>query len=123
MWLPESVAWTVSADPNAVPGGKAPPEAGPLARDPAYLQYEIGVFSGQVTPFAGDYRAAIETIDALAAALKAGDHVVHVEVLAYPLNLDPAASVSGGALVTAGGEEAKFEMKLVRGVPDGLHEG
>lgn len=119
----ESVAWTVSADPNAVPGAKTPPEAGPLARDPAYLQYEIGVFSGQITPFEGDYRAAIEVIDALAATLKAGEHVVHVEVLAYPLNLDPGASVSGGALATAAEAEARFEMKLVRGVPDGLHEG
>jgi hypothetical protein len=113
----------VSADPNAVPGAKTPLEAGPLARDPASLQYEIGVFSGQITPFEGDYRAAIEVIDALAATLKAGEHVVHVEVLAYPLNLDPGASVSGGALTTAAEAEARFEMKLVRGVPDGLHEG
>jgi len=119
----DSVAWTVSADPNAVPGGKAPPDAGPLARDPAYLQYETGVFSGEITSFKGDFRAALESVDALVAALKAGEHVVHVEVLSYPLNLDPAASVSGGALEASSGREARFEVKLVRGVPDGLHKG
>ncbi len=119
----DSVAWTVSVDPNAVPGGKAPPETGPLARDPAYPQYETGVFSGQIASFEGDFRAAIESIDALVASLKAVEHVVHVEVLSYPLNLDPAASVSGGALEAASSREARFEVKLVRGVPDGLHKG
>jgi hypothetical protein len=120
----DGLHWVVDVDPNAVPGVAQPPPAeSPLARDPAYVQYEIGVLDGEVEAFEGDYRAAIGSIDALAETLRAAPDVVHVEVLAYPLDLDPAASVSGGALAGATRREARFQVKLVRGVPDGLRKG
>ena len=118
----DDVQWTVSVDPNWIPGATTPPEASPIAQNPAYAQYEIGVLRGEVTPFEGDYRAAIAHVDALAAALRAGEHAVQVEVLEYPLDLKPSSSVSGVALETVAGQAAKFALKLVLGVPDGLHK-
>lgn len=120
----DAVQWMVDVDPNALPGvDRPPPPTSPIAREPAYVQYEIGVFDGEVTPFEGDYRAALADIDALAGALRAAPGIVRVEVLAYPLNLDPGASVTGGGAANAARREARFRMKLVRGVPDGLHKG
>ena len=119
----DDVHWTIAADPDVVPGARTPPAAASIARNPAYAQYEIGIVQGEITPFEGDYRAAIARVDALAAALRAHPRAAHVEVLAYPLDVDSASSVSGAALVTPETQAAHFALKIVLGVPHGLHAG
>jgi len=122
----DEVQWIVDVDPNALPGAKTPQEAPPgaaIARDAAYAQYEIGVLRGEITPFGGDYRATIARIDALAAALRAHPRVVRVDVIAYPIDLDSASSVRGAARATPEAQEARFALKLVLGVPNGVHPG
>lgn len=119
----EDLQWTVATDPNAEPGATTPPQSAAIARDPVYAQYEIGIFHGEITPFEGDYRHAIARVDALAAALRAHPRAVHVEVVAYPLDLDSTSSVSGAARAEPERQEARFALKLVLGVPDGVHPG
>ncbi len=118
----DEIKWLVAVDPNRLPGIATAPEQPALAPDPRYAQYEIGVLRGEVTLFEGNYRAAIAHVDALAAALRTGTHAVQVEVLEYPLDLKQSSSVSGAALETPAGQEARFALKLVLGVPDALHK-
>jgi len=122
----DEVQWTVAADPNLVPGAKTgaevPPEAY-IAPDAKFAQYEIGIVHGEVTPFEGDWRAAIARIDALAAALRAHPRAVRVDVITYPLDLESSSKVSGAASATPATQAARFALKLVLGLPDGLHAG
>ncbi|MGE3771373.1 MAG: hypothetical protein AB7I32_00485 [Gammaproteobacteria bacterium] len=122
----DEVQWTVAADPNVVPGARAdaevPPEAY-IAPAAAFMQYEIGILRGEITPFEGDWRAAIARIDALAAALRAHPRAVRVDVIAYPLDLESTSKVSGAANAAPEAQAARFALKLVLGVPDGIHAG
>lgn len=122
----DAVQWTVAVDPNAVPGATAPVEPSAehtIPSDARYVQYEIGILRGEITPFEGNWRAAIARIDALAAALRAHPRAVRVDVLSYPLDLDSTSSVSGAARTAEDKHAARFALKLVLGVPDGIHPG
>jgi len=122
----DEVQWTVAADPNMMPGAKAAADAPPDAQRvpaPAYAQYEIGILRGEVTPFEGDWRAAIARVDALAAALRAQPRAVEVDVIAYPLDLESSSSVRGATGEASDTQAARFVLKLVLGVPHGIHAG
>lgn len=56
---------------------------------------ESGVLEGEVRPFRGDYRAAIEAINHFADALAKQPQVAHVDVTKLPLNINPSLTLSG----------------------------
>lgn len=66
----------------------APP---PARKQSAYV-------SGEIRPFRGDYRAAIDTITGLAARLRAHPAVADVRTTKMPLNVSPKAVLSGTTL-------------------------
>ena len=54
--------------------------------------------TGEIRPFRGDYRAAIDTINGLAARLRANPAVAEVRTTKMPLNVSPKAVLSGNTL-------------------------
>jgi hypothetical protein len=76
------------------PGASAAPAAAP-APGAAARRTQSGYIEGEVRPFRGDYRAAIETIHAFAARLAGDSAVARVRVVKLPLNIDPALALSG----------------------------
>jgi hypothetical protein len=68
----------------------APPHAASL--------YHVALIEGRLAPFTGDYRLALLRLDALVTALRAAiPSAVSVEATRRPLDVSPAASVSGDA--------------------------
>ena len=64
--------------------------------------------------FRGDYRAAIETINAFAKRLAADPAVAEVRVVKLPLNINPALALSGNTLDTRDPSgTADFRLLLV----------
>jgi hypothetical protein len=93
-------------EPPAPSAATIPPGAMPPGRkQSAYIQ-------GEIRSFRGDYRAAIESIDALAQRLRRNPHVAEVRTIKMPLNVNPNANLSGNTL-DSGSEPATAEFELL----------
>ncbi len=92
---------SASAQARPLPGA-TPPDR----RQSAYL-------SGEIRPFSGDYRAAIETINALAGRLRAHPSVAEVRTTKMPLNVSPQAALSGNTLDASRAQTGTAEFELV----------
>ena len=82
------------------PGGR---DAAPLERvstggGPAGQRKESALVNGEVRPFRGDYRSAIDTINRFADQLREDPEVSEVRVMKLPLNVNPALALSGNTL-------------------------
>ena len=77
--------------------------------------YELGFVSGEVTNFAGDYRAARSSIERLADRLRAAPAVAEAVVLQAPFNLSVRSSLQGSTASAAAEvpAAAMFKLKLV----------
>ena len=70
--------------------------------------------SGEIRPFRGDYRAAIASINTLAARLRENPLVAEVRTTKMPLNVSPTAVLSGNTLESrADAATAEFELVIV----------
>lgn len=56
---------------------------------------QSGLIEGEVRPFRGDYRAAVQAINAFAAELAAHPSVAEARIIKLPLNIDPRLALSG----------------------------
>jgi hypothetical protein len=90
------LAWKygVGEAASSRPGVAAAPSAAP-APGAVRQRMQSGYIEGEVRPFRGDYRAAIEAIHAFAARLAGDSAVAQVRVVKLPLNIDPALALSG----------------------------
>jgi hypothetical protein len=79
-------------------GGAAARSAGAAVRGGAAARRQGGLIAGEIRPFRGDYRAAIETINAFAARLARDPQVAEVQVVKLPLNVNPSLQISGNTL-------------------------
>lgn len=70
---------------------------------------------GRIDPFDGDYRRALEQVNALAESLRAESGVAAVEVLSLPLDVGSGASLRGDAGTRAGAGEAPFALRILWG--------
>lgn len=59
---------------------------------------QSGLIEGEVRPFRGDYRDAINTINAFASRLTLDPMVADVRIVKLPLNVNPTLSLSGNTL-------------------------
>ena len=72
---------------------------------------QSGLVEGEIRPFRGDYRAAIEAINRFAETLLRQPEVAEVKVVKLPLNITPGLTLSGNT--TDGREQTgKAEFKL-----------
>ena len=70
------------------------------------------LLSGEIKPFDQNYRAALDKVEALQAALtRRGMSVVPLEL---PLDLRPQATLSGDLAAAPGGRSATFSLKIVQ---------
>lgn len=95
-------------------GMRAVPSAVPATGGVAPMRKQSGLVDGEIRPFRGDYRAAIETINAFASRLAADPAVAEVRVMKLPLNISPTLALSGNTLDSreqSGG--ADFRLLLV----------
>jgi len=83
-----------------------------------WLLYQFLEVSGEVSGFAGDYRAALAAVEALARALAAQQGVWQVEILERPLDAAPTAVLAGRADVApeAATRTPVFRLRLVQAV-------
>lgn len=88
--------------------GNSPPSPGGAVS----LRKQSGLIEGEIRPFRGDYRAAIETINAFADRLAGDPAVDKVRVVKLPLNVNPTLSLSGNTLDNRE-QSAKAEFRLL----------
>ncbi len=80
----------------------------------AAVRHQSGLIEGEVRPFRGDYRAAIETINRFVEALSQQPEVAAVKIIRLPLNINPDLSLSGSTQNSGDREQAgKAEFRLL----------
>jgi hypothetical protein len=91
----------------------APPTGPAIAGAPPPARRQSAYLTGEIRPFRGDYRAAIDTINNLAARLRLHPAVMEVRTSKMPLNVSPKAALSGNTLDTARAESSSAEFELI----------
>jgi hypothetical protein len=107
------IAWHYGRVPAGIGADLTPPGTGdqpPL--DPATV-VQTGVVRGEVTPFNGDYKAAMRFINAFATRLAADDKVAEVRTLQLPLNVSSDTGLSGSTNAPSERGSAQFEIAIV----------
>jgi hypothetical protein len=74
---------------------------------------QFGVIGAEIKPFDGDFRAALDVINAFAAQIAAHDSVAEVKALRLPLDVRSDAGMSGSTTATAGKGSAQFELAVI----------
>lgn len=89
-----------------------PPQPTP-PKPPSGL-YEIGFVTGEIKDFAGDYRAALVSVDSFAATLKKNKQVAQVTIAQQPVNTSSKTILSGTTLDdnSSSQDPARFMIKL-----------
>lgn len=132
----ETIDWFVSDDANAIGAARDDEDAVAAVSAQAYDDdgnpldtgtdepgsgYQIGVLSGRVTPFEGDYGRAHAYIESLLTLLRGSPGVLVAEALSLPLNTASSGRVLGGIGDIERQPEAPFRLRLVMGDTDGRH--
>lgn len=96
-------------------GGAAPPPPPPPPVPGAGgSRKQSGLLSGEIRNFRGDYRNAINRINALAERLRGDPSVEEVRVVQLPLNVSPGLAISGSTSdVPAQGGSTEFKLIVV----------
>jgi hypothetical protein len=94
--------------------GIKPPSAAtaaPVAAGASARKQSMAI-EGEVRPFRGDYRAAIDSINRFVAALSQRPEVAEVRIAKLPLDINPSLSLSGNTLENRE-QVGRAEFKLV----------
>jgi hypothetical protein len=104
----------IEAEPGKASGSTGNPGAPATAGG---SRRQSGLVDGEVRPFRGDYRSAIETINRFAETLLQQPQVAEVKILKLPLNISPGLALSGNTTDSrdqAGRAEFKLLLVLKR---------
>ena len=88
----QEINWAYGTQTINAEGGER--AAQPAAETPGNPR-QSGYVAGEIRPFQGDYRAAIDVINAIANRLARDPAVATARVVNYPLNVNPALALSG----------------------------
>ncbi len=78
------------------------------------VRRQSGFIAGEVRPFRGDYRAAIEVINRYADSLSRQPQVAEVRIIKLPLNISPSLTLSGNTSDSAENSgKAEFRLLLI----------
>jgi hypothetical protein len=103
----------IEAEGRRQPAAEAPGAVTAIA-GLASARKESAFVDGEIRPFRGDYRSAINTINAFASRLGEDPGVLEVRVVKLPLNVNPSLSLSGNTLDNPEqAQNATAEFKLV----------
>lgn len=104
------------AEAAEVPGYDGPAAEQPLARMQKGV-YEVGIVDGEIRHFAGDYRAALESVSRLAESLRQNKAVIEVSILQQPVNTSSRVNLTGSTLDEQAQSlpAAPFRVRLVLG--------
>ena len=91
----------------------APVQAAPAPGVPPPSRHQSVYLSGEIRPFRGNYRGAIDTINVLAERLRGHPAVVDVHATKMPLNVSPTAALSGNTLDSTRSEASTAEFELI----------
>lgn len=103
---------TTEIDPDAGRTAKPASDGGAAAAAASTGRRQSGMVEGEVRPFRGDYRAAIDAINRFADTLSQLPQVNDVRVIKLPLNISPDLSLSGNT-TDSRDQVGRAEFKLV----------
>lgn len=115
--------WTASVDPNLNMSGSGNGQAqqpGKIGygnvsyKDTGYDYYQIAHINGHLDPFNGNYREAIDEINAFADELRSRDDIHDVSILNLPLDVSSDTSLSGNT--GSDSRQADFSIRVVLGI-------
>jgi hypothetical protein len=89
----------------------ANPAAAPAAGSGSLLQ--TGIVYGEVTRFAGDFRAAMNVINTFLQVIARDGAVAEVKVLKLPLDVRSSSALNGTTTATPGKEAVQFEVAVI----------
>jgi len=95
--LLRDVSWKYGTTPIesvATRGGKPPPDLPGIGG----TRRQSGLIEGEIRPFRGDYRAAIDAINRFAQTLAKDPAVEEVRITQLPLNISPELGLSGNTV-------------------------
>jgi len=98
--------------PAPGPAAVAAPTPLPGSPAPAADRKQSALIEGEIRPFRGDYRAAIDAINVFAARLGKEPAVAEVRVVKLPLNVNPSQPLAGNTLDSPD-QSATAEFKVV----------
>ena len=109
-------SWRYAVAPIEKGGETTTPTAAatPAPGAPAPARRQSAFLAGEIRPFRGDYRAAIDAINGLATRLRAMPQVEEVRTTRMPLNVSPKSVLSGNTLDSRSDSgTAEFELTIV----------
>ncbi|MDH3414483.1 MAG: hypothetical protein OEM98_18630, partial [Gammaproteobacteria bacterium] len=117
------VNWKSSVDPDAPVDGQGQGAASAqnrsggaalpaLPEGEARTLYQLANIRGQISPFDGNYRRALDLVNGFAETLRGLPGVHHVRIQTLPLNVDSESTLEGDAIRSAGTREANFELRI-----------
>ena len=117
-----SVDWRSSMDPNAAVGREQPRTQPAASNNPQFnpdgspivpMLYQLARLKGEIDPFDGNYRLALQQVRAFAATLKKLNGMRSVRILSLPLDISSQERLTGSASADVGASAAEFEIKIV----------
>jgi hypothetical protein len=100
----------IEAGGTATRSSAESPASAPVA---GMLRKQSGLLEGEIRPFRGDYRAAIQTINEFADRLARDPAIAEVRIVKLPLNVNPTLALSGNTLDTREQTGATAEFRLL----------
>ena len=118
----DRLEWSASMNPNLevgqTPSGSAAQGMVGFSSlgspDTQFDIYQIAMLNGHLSPFDGDFRNAIETINRFAEYLASGESVYDVSVVSMPLDISSAASLQGNTQTV--NKDATFAIRITLGI-------
>jgi len=80
---------------------------------PALERKQSALVEGEIRPFRGDYRGAIDTINKFADRIRDEPNVAEVRVIKLPLNVNPRLQLSGNTLDNPERQTGSAEFKVL----------
>ena len=120
----DEISWVAAADPNKKISGDTDTARGTTqgvvgysnigTKDTGYDYYQIALMNGDISPFDGNYRNALDMINKFAETLRNMDSVFNVSVVSLPLDTSSQGNLQGAS--NAGPGTAKFSVRIVIGL-------
>ena len=121
----DEINWASAADPNKKISGdtSAADTQGVVGystigtKDTGFDYYQIALLNGEISPFDGDYRNALDMINKFAETLKSAESVYNVSVVSLPLDISSQSNLQGAS--NTGPGAARFSIRIVMGLSHG----